>query len=92
LAAADEADIWLAELASRADAIKGLDSAALAGLTRRELEVPNLVADGRTNREIAEVLFISIHTVKRHISTILRKLDLPSRLAAAAYLRDNRLS
>ena len=48
-----------------------------------ELEVLRLAA-GRSNGEIAAMLFISVPTVKRHVSTILAKLDLPSRPAAAS--------
>jgi excisionase family DNA binding protein len=54
-------------------------------LTMREREVLRLVATGRSNREVAEALYISVPTVKRHLSTILAKLALPSRAAAAAY-------
>jgi LuxR family maltose regulon positive regulatory protein len=52
-------------------------------LTPREREVLTLVADGLTNREIAERLVVSEHTVHRHVTSILRKLQLPSRAAAA---------
>jgi len=54
-------------------------------LTRRERDVLRLVARGLTNRVIADQLFISEHTVHRHVNSILRKLDLPSRAAAAAH-------
>ena len=43
------------------------------------------LARGLTNRQIAERLVVSEHTVHRHVTNILRKLDLPSRTAAAAY-------
>jgi DNA-binding NarL/FixJ family response regulator len=46
--------------------------------------VLRLVAVGLTNRQIAARLFVSEHTVHRHITNILRKLNLPSRTAAAA--------
>jgi DNA-binding CsgD family transcriptional regulator len=54
-------------------------------LTVREIEVLALVAQGISNQEIGERLFISSFTVKRHIANILTKLDLPTRAAAAAY-------
>ena len=57
----------------------------LAGLSRREVEVLRLVAQGLSNQEIAAQLVLSKHTVHRHISNILAKLDLPSRAAAAIY-------
>jgi DNA-binding CsgD family transcriptional regulator len=56
----------------------------LLGLTRREAEVLTLVARGLTNREIAAQLVISVKTADVHVSRILRKLDAPSRLEAAA--------
>ncbi|ADB52774.1 helix-turn-helix transcriptional regulator [Conexibacter woesei] len=57
-------------------------------LTRRELEVLRLVAEGRTNDEIATALVISVGTVKFHVSSILRKLRVGNRAQAVArYLR-----
>ena len=55
------------------------------GLTEREQEVLQLIADGRNNREIAEKLFISEKTVKTHVSNILSKLNLDDRTQAAIY-------
>ncbi|MQA96179.1 MAG: AAA family ATPase [Streptosporangiales bacterium] len=55
-----------------------------AGLTPREFEVLRLVADGRSNRQIAEELFISAKTASVHVSNILGKLGVPTRGAAAA--------
>lgn len=56
-----------------------------AGLTAREIEVLRLVASGATNREIADSLFISEHTVRRHIQNIFAKIGVSSRTAASAY-------
>jgi DNA-binding CsgD family transcriptional regulator len=56
----------------------------LGGLSGRELEVLGLVAEGLTNREIAQRLVLSEHTVNRHVANILHKLGLPSRAAAAS--------
>ncbi|PWB74322.1 MAG: DNA-binding response regulator [Anaerolineales bacterium] len=55
------------------------------GLTEREQEVLQLIADGRNNREIAENLVISEKTVKTHVSNILSKLHLDDRTQAAIY-------
>jgi DNA-binding CsgD family transcriptional regulator len=60
------------------------DLEALLGLTPREAEVLTLVAHGLTNREIAAALVISAKTASVHVSHILRKLDAPNRLEAAA--------
>jgi LuxR family transcriptional regulator, maltose regulon positive regulatory protein len=57
----------------------------LGDLTPREREVLGLLAEGLTNRQIAERLVVSEHTVHRHVTNLLRKLDLPSRTAAAAH-------
>jgi pimeloyl-ACP methyl ester carboxylesterase/DNA-binding CsgD family transcriptional regulator len=59
--------------------------AADTDLSERELEVLRLVALGRSDREIAEELTISPHTVHRHVANIRNKLRLPSRAAAAAH-------
>lgn len=63
-----------------------LDDTALEqlGLTARESEVLVLVAAGRTNREIGEELFVSEKTASVHVSNILRKLGVTSRVDAAA--------
>ncbi|WP_119727148.1 helix-turn-helix transcriptional regulator [Thermomonospora amylolytica] len=60
-------------------------------LTPRELEVLRLVAQGRTNREIAAALFISAKTASVHVSNILAKLEAPTRGHAAATARDLKL-
>jgi len=54
-------------------------------LTEREMEVLNLVVQGKSNQLIAETLFISLATVKAHISSILSKLQVSSRAEAIAY-------
>jgi predicted ATPase/DNA-binding CsgD family transcriptional regulator len=59
--------------------------AAASVLTLRELEVLKLVAQGLSNPDIARRLVLSEHTVRRHLANILRKLNLPSRAAAAAW-------
>ncbi len=58
--------------------------AADAGLTRREVEVLQLLADGLTNRQIADRLFISPRTADVHVAHILSKLGASNRLVAAA--------
>jgi non-specific serine/threonine protein kinase len=55
------------------------------GLTRREVEVLDLVRQGCSNREIGERLFISERTARTHVQNILDKLNLSTRAAAAAY-------
>ena len=60
------------------------DIAAALGLTDREREVLRLLADGRTNRQIADELFITPKTASVHVSRILMKLGVSNRSAAAA--------
>ena len=66
------------------DLADGASGELLPELTAREREVLALLAEGLTNRGIADRLVVSEHTVHRHVTSILRKLDLPSRTAAAA--------
>ena len=66
----------------RAPAQKPSPAQAL-GLTARELDVLALLADGHTNRQIAEALYISVKTAGAHVSSILRKLDATTRTQAA---------
>jgi DNA-binding CsgD family transcriptional regulator len=54
-------------------------------LTAREREVLLLIADGKSNQEIADVLHISLRTAQTHVANILGKLDLNSRAAVAAF-------
>jgi DNA-binding CsgD family transcriptional regulator len=56
-------------------------------LTAREREVAGLVAEGHTNREIAEQLFVSPKTVETHLSQVFTKLDVSSRVAVASAIR-----
>jgi DNA-binding NarL/FixJ family response regulator len=56
----------------------------LSSLTDREHEVLDLLAQGLTNKEIAEKLFITTNTVKRHLKAIFEKLDVHTRSAATA--------
>lgn len=65
--------------------IKQEESAAFNGLSNQEMRVLELIAEGKTNREIAEVLFLSEGTVRNYVSTILSKLDVSNRAEAAAY-------
>ena len=61
----------------------GAKKKAAFGLSRREVEVLALIAEGRTNREIGERLFISQKTVGVHVGNILSKLGASGRVEAA---------
>jgi DNA-binding CsgD family transcriptional regulator/tetratricopeptide (TPR) repeat protein len=79
-----------AEVEPTLGSVRTSDVASL-GLTPREMDVLRLVAQGHSNRQIADSLFISVPTVKRHFSTVLGKLALPSRSAATAYAHTHHL-
>jgi DNA-binding CsgD family transcriptional regulator len=84
---------------ARAEAIRVADAIATAsgrrtpaedrahGLTPRELEIVRLVADGHSDREIAEALFIGASTVRTHLTSLFGKLGVGSRTAAVAAVR-----
>jgi len=60
-------------------------------LSRREIQVLLLIADGKNNREIADNLFISEKTVKNHVSNIFKKIDVVDRTQAAVYAFKNKI-
>ncbi|MPZ13830.1 MAG: tetratricopeptide repeat protein [Chloroflexi bacterium] len=70
-----------------ADELAGTDQSRTSTgiLSPREAEVLELLRRGLSNQEIAAELVLSTHTVRRHVSNILDKLDVPSRTAAVAY-------
>ena len=80
------------------DALRALLHALIAppelgyDLTEREREVLNWIAKGYTNRQIAHALFISYSTVKNHVSKVLSKLEVSSRVEAATIAVENRLT
>jgi DNA-binding NarL/FixJ family response regulator len=71
---------------ARVDELLGSPAAGgLSGLTPRELQVLRLIAEGRTNDEIASALVVSRHTVRRHVQNIFAKVGVSSRSGATAY-------
>ena len=60
-------------------------------LTPREMEVLKLIAEGKSNQEIADQLFIAVKTVKTHITNILSKLGVEDRTQAAIYAHRHNL-
>ncbi|MBF8290825.1 MAG: transcriptional regulator, LuxR family [Chloroflexi bacterium] len=66
---------------------RATDGNGLASLSRREREIAGLVADGGSNREIAETLLVSPKTVERHVTNILAKLGLRNRTEVASLIR-----
>ncbi len=66
-------------------AIQNEEKAAFTNLTPQEMQVLALIAEGKTNREIAEALFLSEGTVRNYVSSVLSKLGVSNRAEAAAY-------
>jgi DNA-binding CsgD family transcriptional regulator/predicted ATPase len=80
------ASLGLRAALARADGLLAAANSALpAGLTPREIEVLRQLAQGKTNREIAELLVISEHTVVNHLSHIFAKIGVDNRTGAAAF-------
>lgn len=61
------------------------------GLSKREMEILGLVAKGHSNREIADLLFLSESTIKKHVSSLLVKLDAKRRTEALNIARELKL-
>jgi pimeloyl-ACP methyl ester carboxylesterase/DNA-binding CsgD family transcriptional regulator len=76
--------MFLAELRSFLGIASWRLGGKLGGLTARELQVLELVADGLTNEEIATRLYVSTRTVERHLSNVYKKLGLSGKAARAA--------
>ena len=79
------------DLARIAAFMRGAPASQPHGLTPRELQVLRLVATGKTNKAIANELFLSEKTIDRHVSNIFDKLDVASRSGATAYAYKHKL-
>jgi DNA-binding NarL/FixJ family response regulator len=73
------------------EASRKAEDEAFATLSDQELKVLSLVAEGKTNKEIASAIFLSEKTVRNYVSAILSKLDLSTRSEAAAYAVKHRI-
>jgi DNA-binding CsgD family transcriptional regulator len=80
--------LWIARADAEVGRIGGRPPAPL-GLTPAERSVAELVSKGRTNREVADALFISPSTVQAHLKRIFRKLGVRSRTELAAHIEDS---
>lgn len=69
----------------KADELNGDRRKLHENLTNRETEVLNLIAEGLSNQEIADALYITLKTVKTHVSNILSKLEVSDRTQATIY-------
>lgn len=80
-----DSSVYVALVGRAATAVAAPPTDAGTDLTRRELEILRLVAEGCDNDQIAERLYLSPRTVKNHVSSILSKLDMDNRVQAAVY-------
>jgi len=78
--------LMFSQLADQPRARARRDLGARPQLTRRERDVLRLIADGLSNKEIADRLNVATHTVKSHVHSVLEKLGLRTRLEVAAYV------
>jgi DNA-binding NarL/FixJ family response regulator len=72
------------------DLAAGAHKDPLAELSEQERRILGLIAEGKTNREIASTVYLSEKTVKNYVSTILSKLGMERRAQAAAFLAEQR--
>ena len=79
-------------MASTRGQTRPLPAAYPGGLTRREVEVLRLIAQGKSNREIGAELVLSLRTVERHMVNIYSKLDIHSKAQATAYAFTHQLA
>lgn len=85
------ARLWLDKAETELRRVTGARAGNLE-LTPTEFQIAELVADGRSNKEIAAQLFLSVRTVETNLSNIYRKLDVDSRTDLGNWLKSNRAS
>jgi DNA-binding CsgD family transcriptional regulator len=81
------APLWAAQAQAELDRVGGRAAGGATTLTGTEEQVAELVAAGRTNKEVAAALFVTERTVETHLTSIYRKLDLRSRTELAHRMR-----
>ena len=72
-------------------AVKGEEAASFSSLSQQEKLVLKLVSEGKTNKEIAHILFLGEGTVRNYVSSMLSKLEVSNRAEAAAYAVEHKL-
>lgn len=85
-ALAQFAEMGMEAWSRRAQMVEPIAEQREDGLTPREVEILKRVADGRTNKEIAAELVVSVHTVERHLQNSYRKVSVRNRADATAYV------
>jgi DNA-binding CsgD family transcriptional regulator len=92
MALAEVVALCLSDCAEDSSLLTSARNTQRAGLTERELEVLQLIANGKSNREIASVLVLSTRTVERHIENLYAKIGANGRAGATAYAVRQRLA
>jgi len=75
-------------LAATGEAVPPIRTTGVGALTPSELRTVRMAADGMSNRNIAQALWVTVKTVETHLSAAYRKLDVRSRRELPAVLRD----
>jgi DNA-binding NarL/FixJ family response regulator len=86
-----EPSLYLSRPGNGKAAAPTLDGVLMRKLTRREIEILRLVSGGRSNRQVAEILFVTDQTVKFHLANVYRKLGVRSRFEAARWASEQGL-
>ena len=84
-----EPSLYLARPRERTETAVADGQEILRRLTRRELEILQLVSGGRSNRQVAQILWVADQTVKFHLANVYRKLGVRSRFEAAHWAQEN---
>ena len=74
------------ELLAAGGRVRHVELAGVGSLTPSELRVARMAADGKSNREIAQALFLTVRTIEMHLSDAYRKLEIASRHELSAAL------
>lgn len=86
-----EPSLYLAQPRNGNAVSSPVGGALLRKLTRREIEILQLVSGGRSNRQVAEMLWVTDQTVKFHLANVYRKLGVRGRFEAATWAREHGL-
>ncbi len=80
--------IWIGVIIYQRKSLSGQFANKKLGLSQREMEVLELLAEGYSNKEIGDKLFVSLNTIKTHISSIYQKLNVQRRTQAIQRARE----
>ena len=64
----------------------------MLNLTKREAEIVNLLMEGKTNKEIADILYLSVHTVKSNLEKIYEKYNIHNRVLLSVFIKEQEIA